>query len=265
MILNNTIIDTHCHIGLYKYEPVDTLLFHMEKSGVDKAVFIQYMGNSNNGYMVECMDKYPNRFAAAMIVPSDDDGHAIRDWAERGIGGIRLPASARATCADPLAHWRTAAELGLVVSAPSNPQTLLSDEFREVCQQFHELQIVIEHLAGAKSTMRPPHTEFKQVLELAQFSNLTIKLPGFGEDLASLQALLSKRDPAIFDQIPPFADMVLEAFGPQRIMWGSDYPPASSREGYDTALQIPLSWASALSQDEQAWIFGRTAARVWKL
>lgn len=137
--------------------------------------------HSDNGYMVECMNKYPNRFAAAMIVPRDDHGRGIRRWAERGIGSIRLPANARATCVDSLAHWRTAAEQGLAISAPSNPQTLLSDEFREVCEQFNELQIVIEHLAGAKSTMSPPYTEFKQVLELAQYSNLTIKLLGFGE------------------------------------------------------------------------------------
>jgi Tat protein secretion system quality control protein TatD with DNase activity len=42
------IIDTHCHIGLHKYEPVETLLFHMQRAGVEQAVFIQYMGNTDN-------------------------------------------------------------------------------------------------------------------------------------------------------------------------------------------------------------------------
>ena len=29
-----TIVDTHCHIGLHKYEPVESLLYHMNTSGV---------------------------------------------------------------------------------------------------------------------------------------------------------------------------------------------------------------------------------------
>ena len=58
--------------------------------------------------------------------------------------------------------------------------------------------------------------------------------------------------------------MALEAFGPQRMMWGSDYPPVSSREGYDNALRFPMDYFRALSEDERAWIFGRTAMKVWK-
>ena len=272
------IIDTHCHTGLHKYEPVESLLSHMTRANVDHAVFIQYMGNTDNGYMVECMNAHPGRFAAAMLVEPNDDGSQIRAWAARGIVGIRLPANARTTGPDPLIHWRTADELGLVVSAPSNPQSLLSTEFAEVLAHFPDLSIVIEHLAGAKQTMTPPYPEFTQVLALAQHPNLTIKLPGFGEfcDLTNLfhanmletqdvlEAALRDRSAALFDQIPPFADMTLEAFGPERMMWGSDYPPASTREGYDNALRVPLAWASTLSADEQAAIFGQTAQRVWQ-
>ena len=272
------IIDTHCHTGLHKYEPVNSLLFHMTRSDVDHAIFIQYMGNTDNGYMVECMNAHPGRFAAAMIVAPDDDGTQMRLWAEQGIVGIRLPANARAQGADPLIHWRTADELSLVVSAPSNPQSLLSDEFAEVLTQFPDLSIVIEHLAGAKETMAPPYTKFKEVMALAQHPNLTIKLPGFGEFCnltnlfhanlreteSTLHSALRERAPPIFDNMPPFADMTLAAFGPDRMMWGSDYPPVSSREGYDNSLRVPLAWASTLSSDEQAAIFGKTAQRVWR-
>ena len=117
-----TIVDTHCHIGLHKYEPVESLLYHMQKSGVDKAVFIQYGGNSNNKYMIDSMAAHPGQFQAAMIVKSSDDGSAIRKWSDQGIVGIRLPAASQAEGSDPLIQWRTAAELGLVVSAPSNPK-----------------------------------------------------------------------------------------------------------------------------------------------
>ena len=69
--------------------------------------------------------------------------------------------------------------------------------------------------------------------------------------------------PHPFDDIPPLVDMALEAFGPKRMMWGSDYPPVSSREGYDNALNRPMEYLSGLSEDEREWIFGRTALKVW--
>ena len=131
-----TIVDTHCHIGLNKYEPVESLLYHMNTSGVDHAVFIQYAGNSDNQYMLDSMAAHPVKFQAAMIVAPTDDGTAIRQWAEQGIVGIRLPANSRADATDPLAQWRTSADLDLVVSAPSSPKSLLSDEFSEVINTF---------------------------------------------------------------------------------------------------------------------------------
>lgn len=248
------IIDTHCHIGLHKYEPVEVLLFHMQRAGVAQAVFIQYMGNSDNRYLLDAMAAHPGKFAAAMLVPADDDGSAIRGWAEQGIRGIRLAANFRGTGADALAHWRTAAELGLVVSAPSSPASLSSDEFAEVLRLFPDLSIVIEHLGGAKPGMSAE--EFAPVLSLAAHDNLTIKLPGFGE-FCHL--------PCPFQDVPDFADRVLEAFGPRRVMWGSDWPPVSSREGYDSSLRFPLDYFADLSEEERVWVFGKTAQSVWNL
>jgi L-fuconolactonase len=254
--IDMNIIDTHCHVGIHKYEPVEVLCFHMAQSGVAQAVFIQYMGNYDNRYLVDCMAQHPGTFAAAMLVEPDDDGARIRHWAEQGIGGIRLAANFRGTGADPLAHWRTAAELGLVVSAPCAPASLLSDEFAEVVTEFPELAIVIEHLGGIGRGAQPPYDEFKRVLALARHPNLTIKLPGFGE-FCEL--------PHPFAHIPPLVEMTLAAFGPERIMWGSDWPPVSSREGYDNALQTPLNYLGSLSDAEQSLIFGGTAQRVWGL
>lgn len=250
------IVDTHCHVGIHKYEPLETLRFHMERSGVAQAVFIQYMGNFDNAYLVECMAAHPGIFAAAMLVEPDDDGRHIRHWAEQGIGGIRLAADFRGTGVDALAHWRTAAELGLVVSAPCSPASLLSAEFAEVLTLFPHLAIVIEHLGGIGRGAQSPYAEFKQLLTLARHPNLTIKLPGFGEFC---------EPPHPFPKIPPLVELALEAFGAERMMWGSDWPPVSSREGYDSSLQVPLAYLAELSDREKALIFGGTAQRIWGL
>lgn len=248
------VVDTHCHIGLHKYEPVEVLLFHMERAGVDQAVFIQYLGNTDNSYIVDVMQTHPGRFAAAMIVPDDDDGSAVRRWADQGIIGIRLLADFRGRGADPLAHWRAAADLDLVVSVFSRPDILQSAEFSEVLRRFPNLSLVVEHLGGVS-----PETdleEFKAITGLAQYDNVTIKLPGFGE-FCHL--------PCPFGHVPPLAELTLEAFGPQRTMWGSDWPPVSTREGFHSSLAFPLEYLSGLSVDERAWIFGKTAHKVWRL
>ncbi len=250
-----TIVDTHCHVGIQKYEPAESLLFMMAKNGVENAVLIQYMGNADNSYLVDSMEAQEGKFQAAMIVAADDDGSQIRKWAEQGIVGIRLGLDSRADNADPLIHWRTAAELGLVVSAPSRVVRLLGDDFREVIDTFPDLSIVIEHLAGVGSDAEIPYAEFKEAMKLADRPNLSIKLPGFGEFC---------KVPLPFDPIPPLADLALEAFGPERMMWGSDYPPVSGREGYANSLRVPMDYFKELSEDERAWIFGKTALRTWR-
>ena len=106
------------------------------------------------------------------------------------------------------------------------------------------------------ATDAPPYTVFQSVLKLAERPTLSIKLPGFGEFCPL---------PYPFTQVAPLAKMALEAFGPKRMMWGSDYPPVSSREGYRHSLEFPRQYFSSLAQEEQDWIFGRTAASVWRI
>ena len=72
MVVVMTIVDTHCHTGIHKYEPVEALLFHMERAQIDKGVLIQHAGETDNSYHVECLKAYPDRFASAMVVEPED-------------------------------------------------------------------------------------------------------------------------------------------------------------------------------------------------
>mgnify|MGYP000660426914 CR=1 FL=1 len=58
---------------------------------------------------------------------------------------------------------------------------------------------------------------------------------------------------------------VRDVLGAETLMWGSDYPPVSTREGYDNSLRLPLEYFSDLSEDDRASIFGATAQAVWGL
>jgi L-fuconolactonase len=93
------------------------------------------------------------------------------------------------------------------------------------------------------------------MLNLARFPNTYVKIHGIGEICPP---------PFPYQDIPPFMDMAYEAFGPQRMTWGSDYPPVSLREGYSNALHYPQEHMPFASQDDLEWIFGKTALSIWK-
>ena len=67
-----------------------------------------------------------------------------------------------------------------------------------------------------------------------------------------------------FLDIPPVIEMAIDAFGAQRLMWGSDFPPSASREGYGNALRLPMEHVRFKSEEDKKWVFGETAATLWR-
>ena len=61
----------------------------------------------------------------------------------------------------------------------------------------------------------------------------------------------------------PVADVILDAFGPQRIMFGSDWPVCLLAANYATVVSLAESLAAGLSAAERTAVFASTAARVY--
>ena len=57
--------------------------------------------------------------------------------------------------------------------------------------------------------------------------------------------------------------MAYDAFGPRRMMWGSDYPPVSGREGYRNALRGIVEHPALRTDEDREWVMGRTASEVF--
>ena len=251
------VIDTHVHVGLYKYEPVEALLDQMNRNSVDKAVLIQYMGNADNQYLIECLRRFPGRFSGVIIVDIEkqDATDKLAKWNEEGACGIRLRAEQRSPGKDPLAIWRKASDLGMVVSCIGGKDDFASEDFDHLLKKLPDLTVVIEHLGSVGVDEKPPYTTYRKILATAKHPNSYIKVPGFGE-------ICEGTFP--FQQIPPFVQMAYDTFGPSRMMWGSDYPPASSREGYRNTLMFPRENIPFRSKEDEELIFGKTALSVWK-
>ncbi|HEY3057692.1 MAG TPA: amidohydrolase family protein [Chloroflexota bacterium] len=258
------LVDSHCHASPLWYEPVETLLYQMDTHGVHAAVLIQMQGQFDNSYQQACLRRYPGRFASVVLVDHEraDAAEQLRRLAEDGASGVRLKASDRSPGDDPLELWRVAQELKIAVSCPV-PSDLDVAEFGQLLQALPDLQVVLEHLAGVSRADANGPQRDSAIEQLARWPNVTIKVPGLGE--VAQRALPVQGDFPFQRPIPSALRRAFEAFGPERMMWGSDFPPVAGREGYGNALRLSQAELESEPPQARAAIFGEVAARVFPI
>jgi len=256
------IIDTHCHAGNNWFEPIEVLEFQMDRNGVDHAVLIQHGGTYDNTYLLEEAAKRGDRFKVAVLVDpeAEDPLGDLTRLAEQGAAGVRIAPDGEFVNAGRFDMWRRAGELGLAVTSLGDAAKFASRYFADILDACPETHVILEHLAGV-GIAEQPYEEYVRALKHAQRDHTSIKVPGLGE--------ISRRPPRLmpelaFDYVPPLFEMAKDAFGVQRMAWGSDFPPAAGREGYANALNGVMKHPAFADADDLAWVMGKTAARVWE-
>ena len=264
------VVDTHCHASPYWFEPVEVLLDEMSRNGVDKAVLTQFFGVYDNSYLVECMTRFPGRFSVIGLVDvSDPDALTnLESLHRQGVEGIRFNSTMRSPGSDPIGVWRKAADLGMIASVMGSVESYAAAEFENIVKELPNLKVLIEHLGGVGANWGPgrsnqaiPYDTYRSVLDLAKYPNTYMKIPGLGEFCTRP---LPFQPPYPFDEVHSLIEMAVDAFGADRLMWGSDFPPVANREGYRNALTLPMERLQARSQQEVEWVFGKTAEIMWK-
>lgn len=260
------IVDSHCHASDRWFEPVETLVFQMDRHGVQRAVLTQLLGQYDNGYQQACVRRDPARFASvvAVDVSRPDAVAQLRKLAGDGATGLRLRPGDRSPGEDPLALWRAAAGLGLTVSCVGSSQAFAAPEFAELVAQLPTLPIVLEHLAGTSSPDADDEARAlrRRALALARFPNVHLKLPGLGELVPRPRLGVFDRDGPHLTDCGPVGD-ALALFGAARVLWGSDHPVVASREGYAQALRWCRAVVDALAPGAGPAIFGQNANRLF--
>jgi L-fuconolactonase len=263
------IVDSHCHASASWYEPVESLLFQMERYAVAHAILIQVFGQYDNTYQMDCLRRYPGRFASVVLIDTDlpNAPHTLERLAAEGASGVRFRPTTCSPGDDPLLIWRTAERLGLSVSCGGtggDAALFASEEFVRVIAAVPRLKIVLEHLGTTgQVTGDEQHAMCERIFALARYPNVYMKVPGLGE---IARRALPVREPFPFiTPVPSLLDAAYAAFGPHRLMWGSDYPPVSHREGYGNALHWPMDHFAPRSGADGAMIFGGTALSVFPI
>jgi L-fuconolactonase len=125
----------------------------------------------------------------------------------------------------------------------------------EVVARFPEQQFVLDHIAKPAIKERRLEPWAKDIRELARHPNVFCKLSG----------LVTEADHQHWreDDLVPYLDVVAEAFGPARLMIGSDWPVCLLAASYERTMNVVMTWARKFSSGDQAAIFGDNCARFY--
>ncbi|QIL73874.1 amidohydrolase (plasmid) [Diaphorobacter sp. HDW4B] len=240
---------------------VESLIAAMDAAGVAKAAVVHSSTTYgfDNSYVVDGCNQYADRLVAVGSVDMLDDNveAVIRDWADKRLAGLRIFTGGSTKDFDPseldnpksFKAWEVIGELGLPMCIQTGPIGL--PQVRMLAEKFPKVNIILDHLGRPDVLDGPPYKNAQSLFDMADLPNLYMKLTPriFGDvqkDKASAET---------------FFPRVVEAFGAQRLAWGSNFPtsPGTLKEILATA-QTGLA---SLSELDREWVFGKTAQKLY--
>ncbi len=266
------VIDSHVHV--WKHDPAfpfaagakppaedasaEMLLDLMKANGVSRTVIIQVIHYKwDNSYLASVLKQYRSQFQGVCRVNPEDPAapdHLSKLTEEQGFRGVRLSPSGNADgdwIKGPLMAplWKRCADLRV-------PMTVLAPVGRmpdivPLIEKNPGLTVVIDHMAD--SPLDQPE-KLELLLALKRYPRVYVKI--------SHMWSLSK-------QAYPYADStaqvkrLLDAFGPKRLMWGTDHPISLKQLQYAQAVELFRDRMAIFSPEERAWILGKTVQEVW--
>jgi predicted TIM-barrel fold metal-dependent hydrolase len=209
-------------VSKYSADPLADYVERMRQEGIDRAVLVHPEPYGDDHRLVlDCLEREPSLFlGTSLLYPKDTDApqrladlvaqqpriiatrfHAHRgkeqyldSFAEKGVRAL----------------WEKAVELGLIIELHIGPD--YAAQVADVLRDMPETVAIIDHLAE-------PHmgnaAEFADVLDLASFDNVYMKLSGLGH---------FNKDEPLYESALPFTRRVIAEFGASRMIWGSGTP-----------------------------------------
>jgi L-fuconolactonase len=124
-------------------------------------------------------------------------------------------------------------------------------------QEFPQQPFVLDHIAKPPVAERKFESWEDGVRELARLPNICCKLSGM-----VTEARWAEWQPADFR---PYLDVVFDAFGPDRLMIGSDWPVCTLSGGFEAAMRIVIDYIRQFPPAARAGILGGNCARFYGL
>ena len=133
-------------------------------------------------------------------------------------------------------------------------QLKIASELAKDCDQ---MDLVLNH-CGVPSIAAGEIDQWgKDIKSLSECPNVTCKLSG-------LMAYCAPGTSS-YETIKPYVDHVLECFGPDRMVWGSDWPVVNLGKGVQEWINVTNTILGNLSDDEAKKIASSNAERIYKI
>ncbi len=270
-----TWIDSHVHIWTQDTErypasgfDVSTLepkeftpewLFrHCRPFEVSRVALVQAIYGTDNSYMLDAAARFPGVFGIVAAV--DHHGERVADrmaeLGERGVTGFRIvaqPGSSDGWLQDAGydAMFRAASRAGQAICPLTHPDGL--PDLDRMCGEHPDTTVVVDHMSRIGELAPIADERVARLCALARHPNVHVKV-------SRLHALGRKEPP--HDDLIPMIERVIDAFGPGRVMWGSDSPYQVVSEGYSDSITLVRD-RLGLSDSERQSILHDTAARLF--
>jgi L-fuconolactonase len=240
---------THSHGESYTAE---TALALFDEAGVTGSVIVtpSWMG-TDNSYGLDAAARYPHRFVVMgrFDYAASDARERLACWRDApGMVGIR------ATLVDPLtismfqnpangAFWARSAALGipLMCYAPKALPTIA-----DFARRNEGLRIIVDH-AGRFAQGPKEEAAWEDVSHLLAMA----RMPNVAVKVSSLPSFTAQPYP--FPILHPYIRAIYDAFGPERMIWGSDVTRLSST--YRENIRLFSEALDFLSEEDKARIF----------
>lgn len=247
------------------FTPAD-LLKIARASGVDRVVLIQHAPyhGYDNSYILDCARQYLGVFSVVAMIDErrPELKRRLGQLRDAGARGIRIgPATHadRTPNADPTnwlkaagmqSLWKQAAEWNVAVCPLLGPEFLPTLD--PMCAQHPETTCVIDHFGHIDMQ---DEASVKSLTRLARHPNVYVKVSAFYK-------FGDKKAP--YDDLLPMIRTVVDAFGPQRLMWASDCPyQLRNDNNYADAVGLIREGCDFLSDGDKQAILRDTAAGVF--
>ena len=184
-----------------------------------------YLGNSDYVLALARTRPWMAPLAYLPITPAPTPA-TLREFRNRGAIGFAVypasPSEGQAFSDWPSAVFVEIRRQSAVVSVNADPDT--TAHMARLGADLDGCAVLFSHLGSPNRCSRPPslaaaREQLEPLLALAAWSNVNVKFSG-------LYAISDPDHDFPHDAAKPFVDVVIDAFGPSRLLWGSDFAPA---------------------------------------
>jgi predicted TIM-barrel fold metal-dependent hydrolase len=238
----------------------EELFEHARPCGVTRVVLIQMsFYGFDNSYMLDSMRRFPGVFSGVAVIDENDrPAETMRKLKREGVRGFRIrpfdrPRDRWLDGPGMAAMWKYGAEENLAMCHLIDADSLPAVD--RMCRRFPETPVVIDHFAriGVDGTLRDQ--DVRRLCDLARHQRVWVKVSAF-------YALGKKKAP--YTDLGPMIRRLLDAYGPQRLMWATDCPYQVQQEhSYAASLELIHDHLDFLTGSDKEWLLRKTAQRVF--